>query len=173
MIAPVTSGHPVYGPLVNIFPVVHADGKQLLACGIGRVNLRLQPLFKHTCEPKILKNHLDTAYSLTEQEILRGDGDCQIFDAPTMALLRLKGSLANIISSAVGQSHLQPVQGQCYTSFMLTANGQCDTLFLARALLHDLDSGSVVLDAFVIPLRDTLPKDLQKLHQGLLTRSQT
>lgn len=65
----------------------------------------------------------------------------------------LKQSLNTMLGSFAG---LHPQSPSSSNVFQLSVEKSCHTIILANALRHDLDLGSIVLDAWVVPL--TIPR---------------
>lgn len=66
---------------------------------------------------------------------------------------------------------LNPSSSSSIKVYRLTVEGSCHTIMFVNALRHDLDLGSIVLDAWVLPL--TIPRvhELQKALQALVQKS--
>ena len=52
-------------------------------------------------------------------------------------------------------------------TFQLTVNRQCYTLLFVNCVRYDLDLGSIVMDAYVVPLTDSSAQELKTAHTKL------
>ncbi|KAL8726803.1 MAG: hypothetical protein Q9166_006485 [cf. Caloplaca sp. 2 TL-2023] len=132
---------------------------------IPRVSLEVQPVIPSTTKKdhRWLNTLMGGMLSDTEKQ-LKDKGS----DLTAHSKIELKESLNIIFQSFAGfhpQAH-GPVR-----SFQLTLkrNKSCHTLIFASSMRHDLDLGSVVLDAWVLPL--TVPRvwKLDSALHGLLS----
>ena len=132
---------------------------------IPRVNLDVQPAISSTTK----KDHgwlnilMGGSLSETEKQLKDQDGD-----QSTHPKLELKESL-NIIFQGFAGFHPK-TQAPVHT-FQLTLkrNNSCHTLLFISGMRHDLDLGSVVLDAWVLPLTDARVQKLNSAIQSLLS----
>ena len=134
----------------NPFPVIY-DGSQPLAWSLPRVNLKQQRAIPVPGKFDWLHGFAGLTLSASEQE------QTDLIEQRTTVspMLELKASLRILFVSFVGLNHQS--NGVPARNFQLHAShkdGDVDTLILATALRHDRDAGSVVLDAYVIPLTD-------------------
>lgn len=130
----------------NPFPVVF-DGSRLLAWGIPRVRLDKQPPISIRGDFAWLPGHMGLALSERERAL----NALEEKNRPPNGLLGLKESINAIFQSFVGINHNY---GQI-RNFQLTCTakgGDSDTILFASALCHHPDSGSLVMDAYVMPI---------------------
>ena len=123
---------------------------------IPHVNLAIQPEIsfnKKTKSSSWLNTFLGTSLSDAERatQNVGGTGTPR-FD--------FKKSLTTLFASFVGQN---PECGPM-DLFQLTVNGSCHTILFAKSIRQDLDLGSIVMDAYVVPL--TIPR-VHKLSSAL------
>lgn len=133
-----------YNP--NPFPTVF-DGAELLTWGIPRIRLDQQPLLSTSGDFAWLSGHMGLTLSQRERALGALEDDSR----PPNGLLGLKESINAIFQSFVGMNHNY---GKI-RNFQLTSkhkNGDSDTILFASGLHHDRDSGSLVMDAHVMPL---------------------
>ena len=136
------------GYSVNPFPVV-ATANSLLPWSLSMVNLDQQPLVRGDPGLDILKPHLGMGLSRTERQMQSGIRS-------KSATLDFKETVATM-AVATARDRPRTSSGTklpWLKSFLLTRNGNCDTVLFAHALRHDHDANSVVIDAFVVPLTD-------------------
>lgn len=131
---------------LNPFPTVF-DGAELLTWAIPRIRLDQQPLIPISGDFAWLSGYMGLTLSQRERALNALEDDSR----PPNGLLGLKESINAIFQSFVGMN-------QNYgkiTNFQLTRkdmNGDSDTMLFASSLRHDRDSGSLVMDAYVMPL---------------------
>lgn len=159
VIVPVAAALSSGGYSLNPFPVV-LDGSRLLTWGIPRVRLDQQPLIPICGDFTWLAGHMGLAFSERERVLNTLDEDSR----PPNGLLGLKESINVLYQSFVGMNHNY---GQI-RNFQLTRTDKdddSDTIVFASALRHDRDSGSLVMDAYVMPLTDArITRMLPAIH---------
>lgn len=146
VILPVAPALSLGGYSSNPFPLVF-DRSQLLTWGIPRIKLDQQPQIPNSGDFAWLSGHMGLALSERERTLNALDED----NRPPNGLLGLKESINAIFQSFVGMNRNY---GKI-TNFQLTCNhkgGDSDTILFASGLRHDRDSGSIVMDAYVMPL---------------------
>ena len=142
------------------FPVVKQNSK-LFAWSFGRINLKQQPLIPANGDFEFLNRHMAMMLSQSERSTKKAPG----FQV-TSSLLDLKESIAVLFHSLVGQtSNGAGVKADC---FSLAKDGDSDTLLFVKAMHHDLDTGSIVLNGFVVPVTEARMERLQLPLQKLL-----
>ena len=133
---------------------VHSDPEYNLSiCGIPRVNLDIQPLVDVSAKSKTspwLSNFMGGALTHAEKSLPLEPGS-----SPN-PLYDLKQSLGNIFLQFAGHDSRRPKQIQ---TFQLANKNGCNTIILAKEMRHDLDLGSIVLDAYVVPF--TVPRVME------------
>ena len=111
---------------------------------IPHVNLSIQPKLcfdKKAKSSSWLNTFLGTGVSDAERATQKVGGTATPrFD--------FKESLATLFASFAGQN---PKCGPMET-FQLTVNGSCHTILFADSIRQDLDLGSIVMDAYIVPL---------------------
>ncbi|KAL8859677.1 MAG: hypothetical protein Q9178_003791 [Gyalolechia marmorata] len=132
---------------------------------IPRVNLDVQPAISLMTKKDHSWLNILMGGTLSESEKQLKD---QGSDQSTHPKLELKESL-NIIFQSFAGFHPK-TQGPVHT-FQLTLkrNNSCHTLLFISGMRHDLDLGSVVLDAWVLPLTNARVEKLSSAIQGLLS----
>lgn len=139
-----------HGYSISPFPVVFVDG--LPHCfGLSRVDLSRQPVMPPSTAWKYLSSFL--GMTLSEEEHKSRQSPSAVAPS-TRIMFELKESLAAIILGFIGQGKGSKEKTQAYNAFQLARDGNSDLLIFASALRHDMDSGSVCLDAYVVPLTD-------------------
>ena len=143
-----------------LFPKRHS----LTLWAIPRVNLVLQPSIsvktKNAKDPSWIQLFLKPIFSDAEDALGQ--------NSSSPAKTSLKDTLRAIIASYVG---LNPHAGyRRMRVFQLTVDGSCHTIIFANLLRHDLDLGSIILDACVVPftfsMLPSLMSAMQKLREG-------
>ncbi|KAL9040319.1 MAG: hypothetical protein Q9214_004536 [Letrouitia sp. 1 TL-2023] len=125
----------------------------LSLCGMTRINLDIQPLVNVSTKSKIspwLSNFLGGALTHAEKDLPLDPG------CSPNPLYDLKQSLGNIFLQFAG---MNPQVSKPIRTFQLANENGCHTTIFANGMRHDLDLGSVVLDAFVIPF--TVPRVME------------
>ena len=149
------------------------SGRPPLCWSIPRVNLESQPLvtFDKNLDSSWLPTFMGTTFSDTERSLSRLN---QATTTTTTTNTRhdLKQSLGTMFFSFAGinENHIGP----CKTFQLALETTGAHTLIFATALRFDLDLGSVVMEAYVVPLTIPRVKELlQPLHalQGTQPRS--
>lgn len=137
-----------------------ADGSVSLGT-IPRVNLDIQPATPLTTKKDESWLNLLMGGTLSANEKYLKDHNQDLSMHPKS---ELKESLNIIIQSFAGYN--PRAMGQPVHNFQLTLsrNNSCHTLIFVSGLHHDLDLGSVVLDAWVLPLTH---QRVQKLTPGI------
>ena len=129
-----------------------------------RVNLEVQPhiLFAKKTDSSWLERFMGTALSDTERSLANQD-----VATTTNHKVDLKQSL-NIIFQAFAGRHPQSRESMKVFQLSLVGTKNCHTIILASSLRHDLDLGSIVMEAYVLPL--TIPRVMEL--QSTLARLQ-
>ena len=152
----------------DMWTLVHSQPDGSLSLGsIPRVNLDVQPPISSTTKKDQSWLSLLMGGTLSETEKYLKDHD---HDLSTHPKIDLKDSL-NIIIQSVAGVHPKEAKGRPVQIFQLTLsrNQSCHTLIFVSGLHHDLDLGSVVLDAWVLPLTIERVQKLANGLQGLLS----
>ena len=113
---------------------------------IPRVNLAVQPeleLPKMTKSSSWLRTFMGMSLSDAERAM-------QVPGRTTTSRFDFKESLNVLFTSFAGLNQKYGV----VNTFQLTVNGDCDTLLFANSVRHDLDLGSIVMDAYIVPLTE-------------------
>ncbi|KAH9894494.1 hypothetical protein F4778DRAFT_277511 [Xylariomycetidae sp. FL2044] len=141
---PLSSALQQGGYALQPFPVIDVGKGNMLAWGMGRTNIDRQPLINLSpSQLSWLEPHIGMMFSEAERLANRSGQN-------KSPLLRWKETLHIIFTAdfqkqmKTGHSEFQPI--------MLSAAGNCDIILLPNGLHYDLDTGSVFVDAFVIPL---------------------
>ncbi|KAL8743402.1 MAG: hypothetical protein Q9190_004236 [Brigantiaea leucoxantha] len=123
---------------------------------LSRVDVRIQPVIElgKSKQHSWLSTLMGSSLSQSERLINDRGGDL-----PMSPKLDLKQSLNIMLQSFAG---LHPQSPKSIRIFQLTLkeNKSCHTLIFVNRMLHDLDLGSVVLDAWVLPLTISRVKKL-------------
>ncbi|KAL8665775.1 MAG: hypothetical protein Q9168_007626 [Polycauliona sp. 1 TL-2023] len=146
---------------------IHARPDGSLSLGsIPRVNLDVQPtlLLPTKKDETWLQLLMGGALSETEKSLKDSNQDLS-----THPKIDLKESL-NIIVQGLAGFHPR-TNGRPAQIFQLTLsrNQSCHTLIFANSLHHDLDLGSIVVDAWVLPLTNDRVQKLKSGLEGLLS----
>jgi len=147
---PLSSPIGSHGYNMRPFPVISAGG-YLNCWGLGRFNLAKQPILPLSTARRYLSGFL--GMTLSEAEHKTRQNPSAVTDS-TRVLLELKESLAAIMLSFIGQGNKAKDVTRRYSAFRLAKDNDSDLLIFANSLRHDRDSGSVCLDAYVVPLTD-------------------
>lgn len=131
---------------------------------IPRVALDIQPLVASITgkDSAWIQMFLMTTLGSTEKHLM--DQDAEVSLGPKS---NLRKSLYPIFSSSSG---FEPKAPGIVRTFQLTPNSTrtCHTLIFVESMRHDLDLGSIVLDAWAVPLTSKLIPELDHAVQGLL-----
>ena len=146
------------------FPVLMQDSKPVV-WGFGRVNIHQQPVIPTDGNFDFLNPHMGMALSQSERSAMKArDTHGKVISS----LVDLKESIALLFHSLVGKN--EKALGKKVDSFILTKDGDTDTLLFVKVMHHDLDTGSVFLDGFVVPLTEARVPRVQ-LHVEKLLQS--
>ncbi|KAI4246403.1 MAG: hypothetical protein L6R42_009922, partial [Xanthoria sp. 1 TBL-2021] len=151
----------------DMWTKVHTKPDGSLSLGsIPRVNLDVQPAVSSATKKDQGWLNLLMGGTLSETEKYLKDHNQ---DLSTHPKIDLKESLNIIIQSFAGFN--PKAKGRPVQNFQLTLsrNNSCHTLIFVSGLHHDLDLGSVVLDAWVLPLTTDRVQKLAPGLQGLLS----
>jgi MYND finger len=146
---PIASALTYGGYKGNPFPVIRY-GSEHVSWALPQVNLVQQPVVRVSSELKWVHTFVSMALSGRERDLNKAVGQAR----ETTALLELKESLHMMYIGAVGQ---HPDRGTV-KNFQLIArcsDDNCDTVILASAVRHDHDAGSLLLDAYAVPLTNS------------------
>lgn len=143
----------------NIFPMQMCE-RQPIPLLMPSLDLDKQPLIPILGELDWIKHFMGLMLSSRERKLHEDSSN------PTSdPLLQLKSSINAIFQSFTGAN---PHHGH-YQSFQLVCkhkNNSSDTLLFASALRHNIIHGSVLLDAYVVPLsRERVSKLSEELKQ--------
>ena len=140
------------------FPVV-MESFQPVVWGLGRVNVSQQPSIPMNTKNEWLSIHLGAAMSNNQRKAQslhasRGERMPGIVD--------LKESISLLFFSFAGQNPQAP--GRRIKAFRLAVNNDCDTIIFAQSIRHDRDTGSILLDAYVVPLTPSRVSNMLSSH---------
>ena len=161
LIVPVSSMARAGGYSMNPFPVI-SHGPEITPWGMGRVDISQQAIIPRNTPLRELSGYLKMTLSKAEFQSREAQGASQSATSP---LMQVKESVTILFLSVVGQN---PSAGKtrCY-GFRLAVESDSDLLLFVNSLCHDSSSGSVLLDAFVVPLTiariESLMPELQRL----------
>ena len=145
------------------FPVVMQSSKPV-AWSLGRTNINQQPLISTSNDFGWLQPYLGLTVSQSERSAQQARS---ITGGKVTGLVDLKESITLLFLSFVGQNPGD--MGKKFKSFTLAKNKNSDTLLFANSMRHDRDTGSILLDCFVVPLTepriDKVLSHMQKLVQ--------
>lgn len=158
VIVPISYAARPNGYALRPFPVVFEKG-QSMSWGMGRINLAESPIVAADMSLETLSAFLDMTLSAKEKDF-QGAEPSQGSNF-SRSLFDMKESLALLCTSFACKHRSS---GRKYQAFRLAVDNDSDTLIFANALRHDQDSGSICLDAHVVPLT---PSRVQKLHRAL------
>lgn len=151
----------------DMWTKVHTKPDGSLSLGsIPCVNLDVQPAVSSATKKDQGWLNLLMGGTLSESEKYLKDHN---HDLSTHPKIDLKESLNIIIQSFAGFN--PKAKGRPVQNFQLTLsrNNSCHTLIFVSGLHHDLDLGSIVLDAWVLPLTTDRVQMLAPGLQGLLS----
>lgn len=147
--------------------MIFETGHPPVCWNIPRVNLAIQPLLQ--LSKRSAMSWLATFMGSTVSDAETGKAPSGTNpEVPSNAKFELKKSLNAIITSFVGLN--DKFKGDVTTfNLTLARNMSCHTIIFATNIRHDLDLGSVVLDAYVVPLTKRRVQDLRaalgRLHE--------
>jgi hypothetical protein len=173
--APITCAPKEHGYELDPFPLV-IDRGQLLSWSLGRINLSICPPISSAVPFRHLKFFIEMAESIQEIRALanpankNGCDDASEFvgamsipkssaelSTSQVTMFKLKRSIALLFDAAndrVGRA------GQTLNAVtMSTIKGE-EFLIILGQLLHDLDQGSICMEAYVVPLPKQRPNQL-------------
>ncbi|KAK0951022.1 hypothetical protein LTR91_025257 [Friedmanniomyces endolithicus] len=139
-----------HGYSLRPFPVIFVDGRPN-CLGLGRVDLAKQPIMPPSTARNCSSGFLGMTLSEGEHSSRR---NLSAAASSTRVLFELKESLAAIMLTFTGQGKGPKEKISTYNAFRLARDDNSDLLIFVNALRHDKDSGSVCLDAHVVPLTD-------------------
>ena len=146
LIVPVSSMAQAGGYSTNPFPVISHRG-ETSPWGMGRVDISRQAIIPRHAPLWGLSGYLNMTLSKAEFQSREAQGASQSATSP---LSQVKESISILFLSAVSQN-LSAGRRRCY-GFRLAVEGDSDLLLFVNSLRHDSSSGSILLDAFVVPL---------------------
>ncbi|THZ83132.1 hypothetical protein D6C84_05200 [Aureobasidium pullulans] len=145
--APTSNSIEVGGYAMNPFPVIDQNGTgDFLAWGMGRVDIDRQPLIKLPVDHLWLVGMFATASTRADRALNLSDMDY----SRKPAMLKLREGLPLLFMGLVGLHPRFP--GKIFRLYVLTEGDKVDAFIISNAIHHDRDSGSIFLDAFVVPL---------------------
>ncbi|KAK1047497.1 hypothetical protein LTR74_017730 [Friedmanniomyces endolithicus] len=147
---PLSSPTRSHGYNMRLFPVNSAGGS-LNCWGLGRVNLTKQPIMPLSTARRYLSGFLGMTLSEAEHKSRQNPSAAT---NSARVLFELKESLAAIMLTFIGQGRGARESTRRSNAFRLAKDNNSDLLIFANSLRHDRDSGSVCLDAYVVPLTD-------------------
>ena len=151
------------GYALRPFPVVR-NRQQLLVWGMSNINLNQQPIIPRNAPMKYLSAFLGMTLSEAEQNSRHIPPNSVL---PIRPLFHMKETIAGLFLGFRGQDGTTAGAGKSWNAFSLATKNDSDILIFANALRHDRDSGSVCLDAHVVPLTRSrislMSKSLQRL----------
>ena len=133
---------------MRLFPVNSAGGS-LNCWGLGRVNLTKQPIMPLSTARRYLSGFLGMTLSEAEHKSRQNPSAAT---NSTRVLFELKESLAAIMLTFIGQGKGAKESSRRFNALRLAKDNTSELLIFANSLRHDGDSGSVCLDADVVPL---------------------
>lgn len=135
-----------------------SKGQPPVLWSIPKINLAIQPKISlpHGANRSWLTAFLGLVLSDSEHALSKLNQA-----TTTSPKYDLKQSINTMLDSFAG---LHPQSPSSPNVFQLSVEKSCHTIILANALRHDLDLGSIVLDAWVVPL--TIPR-VQELTKAL------
>jgi hypothetical protein len=146
-IAPISWANQSCGYTLCPFPVVQ-EKKWISTWGLSRINLAQQPSFSCEAGSSSLTGFL--GMTLSERETQSNGAACKQA-VPEGAWFDMKETVTALFAGFLGDGATSHTEQQC-RGFQLVCDGNSDTVFIASALRHDLDSGSLSLDCHVVPL---------------------
>jgi len=145
---PLSSPTRSHGHSMRLFPVNSAGGS-LNCWGLGRVNLTKQPIMPLSTARRYLSGFLGMTLSEAEHKSRQNPSAAT---NSTRVLFELKESLAAIMLTFIGQGKGAKESSRRFNALRLAKDNNSELLIFANSLRHDGDSGSVCLDADVVPL---------------------
>jgi hypothetical protein len=146
-VAPMCWASQSHGCTLCPFPVIY-ESNLVATWGLSRVNLAQQPPLLRGADSTALAAFLGMTLSAKEMQSRGPTGNQQ---APSSAWFSMKETVTALFSgfsSDCGGSQTE----QRWKGFRLVCEGSSDTLFITSTARHDLDSGSLCLDCYVVPL---------------------
>lgn len=139
--------------------LVPESGQRFVCWSVPRISVEAQPMirFPPKGDSKWIQTFMGTTLSDAER-VLNAKGGQSSFNAK----LDLKQSI-NILFAAFAGLHPQ-AKGAVKTFQLAIESTGCHTVIFPTAVRHDLDLGSIVMEAYVVPL--TIPR-VQELHSAL------
>ena len=132
----------------NQWPVVfHASHP--VSWSLGRTNINQQPVIPAAGKLDWLRSHLGAVMSVSERHSVEAQHQSS---EKVSGLTNIKESISLISLSFVG--HNPDASRKKFNGFILTTENSCDTLVFAKSMRHDCNTGSILLDRFVVPLHD-------------------
>ncbi|THW07839.1 hypothetical protein D6D03_02944 [Aureobasidium pullulans] len=151
--APTSNSIEIGGYAMNPFPVIDQNGTgDFLAWGMGRVDIDRQPLIKLPVDHLWLEGMFATASTRADRALNLSDMDY----SRKPAMLKLREGLPLLFMGLVGLHPRFP--GKIFRLYVLTEGDKVDAFLISNAIHHDRDSGSIFLDAFVVPLTPEVAK---------------
>ena len=153
VIAPTSLDNEPGGYSLNAFPVI-TSANSLVPWNLSMVDIEQKPIVRADPGREPLRRHLGMGFSNAEHQMQSGL-------RPKSALLELKETVAHMALATAGDIHRSrpgPVTPwlKCFGLGLKSGkSGDCDILLFARALRHDYDVNSIVIDAFVVPLTES------------------
>lgn len=132
----------------NQWPVVfHAS--QPILWSLGRTNINQQPVIPAAGKFDWLRSHFGAVMSVSERHSVEAQHQSS---EKVSGLTNIKESISLIFLSFVG--HNPDASKKKFNGFILTTENSCNTLVFAKYMRHDRNTGSILLNGFVVPLHD-------------------
>ncbi|PPJ57989.1 hypothetical protein CBER1_11867 [Cercospora berteroae] len=144
VIVPISLASDPNGYELRPFPVI-SDKSQYISWSLGRINLDKSPMMSHM-PLKTLSGFMAMTLSAREQEAQPRPANGMEL---SRSLFEMKESLTALFTNFACEDNSS---GRKWQAFRLVVQNDSDTLIFANALKHDKDSGSICLDAHVVPL---------------------
>ncbi|KAI9867364.1 MAG: hypothetical protein M1813_008922 [Trichoglossum hirsutum] len=167
VIASIAPAHSLGGYRANPFPLVQ-DVHQKVTWGLSRVRLDQQPIVPVGGDFNWLRGFMGLTLSASERvgNILYGNS---LLTSGSPDFFNLGVTIEIFFGNFVGKySQCTPIK--IFHLASKSRNGSIDTLILATAIRHDLDAGSILLDAYAVPLTrsrcTSLRRALESLHRS-------
>lgn len=138
----------------NPCPIVRDRRGELFSWALPRINLEKAPIIHISHQPDWVKETMNMTFSTREHVRRATVGNYGTDQAPSA----LKESLLRIFTTFV-DVHRESENDEGNGVAILFSRGRdirdCDTAIIASAIRHDAESGSLVLDAYFIPVHHT------------------
>ncbi|MCJ1483963.1 hypothetical protein MMC06_004131 [Schaereria dolodes] len=143
------------------FPIVIQDS-QLVPWGISRVDICKQPIVPVSSKVDWLHDHVGMSLNTAQRLTYEGKGKKQAIEGISLVL----ETLHCMFMSFVGRNAHSKFLFRCFVLYDVEKK-ESDTLIIVNALRHDRVSGSVCLDAFLVPYTEARKAEMKEAMASL------